>query len=958
MESKLKNLMLTAVAVTASSVLAYAAMPTYDQPWPAKYLNTPIGTKLIAEDWYTMGFDDTSWDSITVPLDQTNWPGSYTACWVRCRFDVSDPSKMEGAELKVLHDDGCTVYLNDEMVYEYSSVIYDPAYRMLPSDKFKKGENVIAVYVADTGGGDRFLRFGLVQCKELSIDVPVAGAMGDSILAKVDNFSDVYALKIKGKLNSTDMETMTQRLPNLRMLDISGVDMTAIAAHMFRNNKTLTRIILPENLETIGNEAFYGCTSLAEAPLPGKLKSIGEYSFCNTVLTEVVLPEGLTAMGRNAFEYCMQNKRVSLPSTLKEVPYGAFRDNYALESVTFSEGLTTINSLAFYEARELTELKFPTTLRTIASDAFMYNRKLRKIDFNEGLSRIYDNAFYDCDSLREVTLPSTLVRADASPFDYCDNLRKVTCLSVEPPYMTDQIPYGLSMAGRELYVPALSLNIYKQTAGWDKFPTIKSIDYLPDNLIITRDEVLTLPGNLPAGYRPDLSILQYYDGYSSKYGHLEVNGDATLSLNKLSMVMDPYFHCIYGGQYQPYSTLVNNVQMKADSVQVTVWPYSGRWSFISFPFDVNVSDIKCLGEGTTSYVIRRYSGANRAAGESGSTWQTLGSGDVLKAGEGYILQAVRYIGNSWQNYTTMVFTAADNENKNRLLANSDAKQALNEYPAEQLQNRGWNLVGNPYPCYYDSRFIDFEAPITVWDLNRSTYRVYSPIDDSYVLVPGEAFFVQCPTGVSEIVFDKEGRQKNNTVRELSSPAKAPFRGSDRTVVNLSVRGEQGEDATRIVLNDLASMAYESTRDAAKFFSPEESVPQLFTVEGEVMHAINERPLGTGDVALGVSIGESGVYTISLDSEVSGYKVILDDLMSGKSVRLDGSEGYTFTAEKGMDSHRFALHFTGNGTNSAIGIETDSDTEDASGVFTIDGKPAAYPMPGNIYIKNGKKVYIK
>ena len=71
---------------------------------------------------------------------------------------------------------------------------------------------------------------------------------------------------------------------------------------------------------------------------------------------------------------------------------------------------------------------------------------------------VADNSFYDCDALTEITLPSSLVLAYASPFDYCDNLRKVTCLSIEPPYMTDQIPYGMDMEGRELYVPALSLN--------------------------------------------------------------------------------------------------------------------------------------------------------------------------------------------------------------------------------------------------------------------------------------------------------------------------------------------------------------------------------------------------------------------------------------------------------------------------------------------------------------------
>lgn len=972
MEFKLKNLMLTAIAVAASSVFAHGAIPGYgqdtQQTWTAKYFYAPINSTTPDVDWYTAGFDDSGWETIEGPISTANdlgyyateWPQNYTAYWLRSHFEVTDPTVFAGALLKVIHDDGCIVYLNGEKVYQNDNVIIEPYECNVSAGLFKKGDNLLAVYVADTGGGDAYIDFGLTTYTELAIDIPQPGAMGDSILAHVANFSDVYALKLRGKVNSTDMETLGRRLVNLRSLDMEDVDLKEIGESSFRDNSKLSKIVFPGNLEKIGNDAFYSCFSLSEAAIPSGVKEIGDYAFNNTALREIMLPEGLITLGSGAFCYCMQNRCVSLPSTLITVPEYAFEQNVNLNRISFSEGLETIGYRAFYQSKEITELSFPSSLKTISSGAFEYAGKLGKIEFNEGLYQIGDNAFYNCDSLREVTLPSTLVRADASPFDYCDNLRKVTCLSVEPPYMTDQIPYGLNMAGRELCVPAISLNIYKQTTGWDKFPIVTPIDYLPDNITITRDEVLTLQENLPAGYKPDLSVGHIFDSNYRvyTYGHLEINGDATVSLNNLSMVMDQYFQWYNNGIYNPYSSLVNNVQMTAESVHVTMYPRSNEWVFISLPFDVRVEDIKSCMDGTTSFVIRRYSGFNRAEGESGSTWQTVGNGDILKTGEGYILQAVRYIDNSRQGNVGLVFTAVDNENKNNLFMTTDAKVALNEYPAELIQNRGWNLVGNPYPCYYDSRFMDFEAPVTVWDISYNTYRVYSPLDDSYIFTPGEAFFVQCPGGGLDIRFDKDGRQLTRDVRELSSPSRSAVQGATRTVVNLSLCGESGTDATRVVLNDLAARAYEPSRDAAKFFSPEAAVPQLYTIEGDVEHAINERPLSNGEVALGIIIGVPGSYTIKLDSDIHGYKVMLDDLTEGESVRLDGTDGYTFIADKGKVGDRFRISFMGNDINFIDAVESDSDTDDATGIYTIDGKAVNYPVPGAFYIKNGKKVYVK
>ena len=959
MKLKLKSLLLAAVAATTFSSLADSNMPGFWQdtkePWTAKYFYAPLNTTVPDDNWYAPEFDDSSWDSLECPIYRngvdagTIWSEQYSAYWIRSHFTISDTDDLLEATIKLIHDDACMVYINGRLVYEEEIYSSEPIEYDLSPSLLNNGDNVLAVYVADTGGGDAFLDLGIIpflKDRNILADVNIPGTLGDIILAKVDDFSDVSALKISGKLDSNDMETISKRLINLRYLDMENADLKEIANSTFYNNSKLTRVILPENLEIIGRSAFYGCKALTEVIFPEGLRSIDDFAFYNSGLNALVFPEGLNSIGEGAFHNCRQLTSISFPSSLKQIKSDSFSGNTVLSEVNFSEGLESIGSSAFSNKNEIRELKFPSSLRTISTHAFYENRKLRDIKFNEGLTTIGDNAFYHCDSLREVTLPSTLVRADASPFDYCDNLRKVTCLSVEPPYMTDQIPYGCSMEGRELYVPNIALNIYKQTAGWDKFPTIEPIDALPQEIIISRDERLTLLQNLPAGYKPDLTLKDVYIDNKWSYGRLEMNGDTNISLGKLSLVMDPN----ESSSYHPFTAFINNVHMQADSIEVKLYATPNKWTFISFPFDVRVGDIIDFKDGTTSFVIRRYVGENRAAGESG-TWQDMKDDDVLKAGEGYIFQGVRYIGNSRQSNVGLAFPSIDSENLNNVFITSDAKAVLTDYPSEQEHNRGWNLIGNPYPCYYDSRFLSLESPVTVWDGN--TYKAYSPLDDSYVFTPGESFFVQCPAGHPEIVFDVEGRQKTRAVREIQAPARMAAFDRLRKVFDLTLSGLSGDDATRIVLNDAAAMSYESSRDAAKFFSHEESVGQLYTVAGEVEYAINERPVGGGEVALGVRIGTPGTYTISLPGDAGDFQVWLDDAVAGSSVRLDGSEGYSFYAESGKIDSRFMIRFVGSGVNSVEGMAPEADAA-GSGVYTIDGRSVARPESGSIYIRDGKK----
>lgn len=766
------------------------------------------------------------------------------------------------------------------------------------------------------------------------VDVTVSepGTLGDGVLKFVENLSDVQSIKISGTLNDADINNLQKRLTELREIDLTDLNMTVIPERLFYERNKIEIVRFPTRLTAIGRSAFSECDNLRQ----------------------VLLPEGLTTLGEYAFYSCYNNRYVRLPSTLKTVGENAFYSNERLQQIDFAEGLSLISYGAFYRCTALRSLHFPSTLRYIASDAFMECRWLSDLSLNEGLYQIADNAFKNCDALTEVTLPSSLVLAYESPFDYCDNLKKVMCLSIEPPYMTDQIPYGLSMEGRELYVPAMAVNAYKQAVGWDQFQVIKPIDILPQHINVIGDVRLTLPDNLPADYKPTMDIIHDRVTYDFQYGHLSVTGESPLSLSRFSMVWDPNIAYETGKNYS-YATLINNSQIRSDSVEITTFIRNNRWNFVTFPFDVKVADITPTESGSTSWTIRRYDGQKRANGETGTTWVKLGANDVMEAGKGYILQANRYDGN-YQYYSGLVFKALNNGNKNNIFLAADANVPLKEYNGEFAHNRSWNLVGNPYPCYYDTRYLGYSSPITVWNIDRETYNAYSPLDDSYILCPGESFFVQCPQGVKGIVFDKSGRQANNTVRDREASRATTMAGSQRTIVNLLIGTADGaaSDRTRVVLNDAASTQYEMDKDASKFISADTSVPQIYTIFDGVDYAINERPVADGIVCLAVRTANDGRYAIVLASDIEGYQVTLEDTYTGQTSLLTEGTPYTFDAKAGTDTSRFILHFTSETVHIA---EHTAVTPHSQPIYTTAGVRVASPSRKGLYIQGGKKMII-
>lgn len=74
------------------------------------------------------------------------------------------------------------------------------------------------------------------------------------------------------------------------------------AHNLYLNNKLITNLIIPNNITTIKNYAFYGGSGLTSVKIPDSVTSIGDHAFSScSGLTSVTIPDSVTTIDGAAF---------------------------------------------------------------------------------------------------------------------------------------------------------------------------------------------------------------------------------------------------------------------------------------------------------------------------------------------------------------------------------------------------------------------------------------------------------------------------------------------------------------------------------------------------------------------------------------------------------------------------------------------------------------------------------
>lgn len=801
--------------------------------------------------------------------------------------------------------------------------------------------------------------YGLMKTNHVvEAEVTEPGSLGQEILydTEVNVLADVRCLKIKGQLNDADWTTLRNMSTTLWKVDLSGVTNTSIPNGQFRREgatwQYLHEVVLPNGLTKIGDDAFRDAriTSLS---FPSTLDIIGHRAFYASYLETAALPASFCTTGCDnvegrtyveVFNNCRALKSLTLaaPEKLKHI------NDYFLYRCASLTGFVvpeSVTEVGIYACNDCWNNDFGTlsSVKRFGEYCFGYSNNTN-IDL-QNAEWMYRYCFRGNPNLVSVAIGEKFWKFDSyNDFIESPNLKTVKLYS--PTVCQYNSCFTDSYrAGMTLQVPNYLVNNYKVDANWMTFGTIEGFS--------TEDvDMLHVTQNLTMGARQRMEGAPSLDIANQLI--FKIAGETEQKFNEVTIHAN---YNAYANDFIPanrftftqvLSTAPNvNVNKAVFAVVNTLSYYNyPMWYYLCLPFDIKVGDIRT---DNGSWAIRYYDGAERAANgivSGNKSWKDYAAEDVIKAGTGFIFQA--------SEPTTIYFSS--NGNGNQLFSTQVHSTPLAANASEVAANKGWNLVGNPYQCYYDAKQMNFNAPITTWTCDRwgtPAYKAYSLNDDDYIFSASEAFFVQAPDGVDHITFPIAGKQTVPTVQTASAKPRVA-QSSGRQLVDITISDGENSDRTRVVMNEQASADYELTCDAGKMFS--EGL-QVYTIgyDGN-KYAINERPMMNGVADLGVIIPAEGTYTFSLTRN-SAERVILIDIETGAEVDLM-KDSYTFNADKGTNEGRFILKLASDAT--AI-TDVANTAVELNAVYDLAGRRVSRNDNGlksGFYVIGGRKVYVK
>jgi len=191
-----------------------------------------------------------------------------------------------------------------------------------------------------------------------------------------------------------------KRLPEAEGFAVSGKT-------LLRYSGTAADAVIPYEVQTIGERAFFSC---------GTLRS-------------VTMPESVHMFGNEAFAYCDALESVGYASVFPagstkqeedetEIGDFVFADCTALRNAVLAPNLTAIGRGAFHNCRRLSSVRLPRHLRSIGAYAFWGCTSLAEIVIPPDVTFIGEHAFSACFGLRSILLPAGCAVPDDLP-EHC-----------------------------------------------------------------------------------------------------------------------------------------------------------------------------------------------------------------------------------------------------------------------------------------------------------------------------------------------------------------------------------------------------------------------------------------------------------------------------------------------------------------------------------------------------------
>lgn len=270
--------------------------------------------------------------------------------------------------------------------------------------------------------------------------------------------------------------------------EYQGKPVTEIYNGAFENNSFIKTVILPDNLVTIGENAFYCCTALKSVMIGNSVTTIKDYAFyiCSSLST-IQIGNSVTFIGNCAFYGCALLELTEISDTVTNIGNKAFSNCANVQFNVYDNGkylgtksnpyfalITTVNQnkstiiihdetkiiadYAFAYCQRLSSIVIPDSVFSISNSAFYNCSSLKSVVIPDSVNSIGDWAFSDCTSLTSIAIPNSVTTIGDGAFSNCSSLTSIA------------IPDSVTTIGGWVFSNCTSLTIYceaqSKPSGW------------------------------------------------------------------------------------------------------------------------------------------------------------------------------------------------------------------------------------------------------------------------------------------------------------------------------------------------------------------------------------------------------------------------------------------------------------------------------------------------------------
>ena len=214
--------------------------------------------------------------------------------------------------------------------------------------------------------------------------------------------------------------------------EYKGLPVKNICPKAFYGINSITMVIIPDSVISIGESAFYSCYWLTSVTIGNSVTNIEKSAFmwCSN-LTNIIIPDSVTNIGNSAFRNCEKLGVAVIGTGVTNIGWGAFSGCSDLQYIAISNSVTHIGDQAFWGCNSLLYTEYEYGIYVGSGDnpyailIQITNKNMSSYSIHKDTQIIAYGVFKGCDRLTSIVIPNSVEIIDCDAFAECSNLKSI-----------------------------------------------------------------------------------------------------------------------------------------------------------------------------------------------------------------------------------------------------------------------------------------------------------------------------------------------------------------------------------------------------------------------------------------------------------------------------------------------------------------------------------------------------